>query len=130
MLFTVYLSPGHASPRRFGRAERLSRPVGHQHHAADDQQQLCIAASVVTMRGGRLRPSLHWLIAGIVLALGYPVIKLIEIRWNLAHGSMPRQGVRRGHYYLTLNHLVHASWGSSECCGCFCTPRNRGLFGG
>ena len=81
----------------------------------------CIAASVVTMRGGA---------SAAITALAdrrhragsrLPVIKYFEIRWNLAHGVDAQAGVFVGayHYYLTLNHLVHASWGSSECCGCW-----------
>ena len=47
-----------------------------------------------------------------MVALGYPVTKYLEIDWNLAHGIDGQAGVFVGaYYYLTLNHLVHASWG-------------------
>ena len=113
VLFTVYFVARAHFPEAFhAGAERLSRLSGTAITLLMISSSFCIAASVVTMRGGRLRPSLHWLIAGIVLALGYPVIKYFEIRWNLAHGVGAQAGVFVGaYYYLTLNHLVHASWG-------------------
>ena len=113
VLFTVYFVARAHFPEAFhAGAERLSRLSGTAITLLMISSSFCIAASVVTMRGGRLRPSLHWLIAGIVLALGYPVIKYFEIRWNLAHGVDAQAGVFVGaYYYLTLNHLVHASWG-------------------
>jgi len=56
--------------------------------------------------------SLRWLVAAILLGLGYPVVKYFEIRWNVSHGVDGEAGIfYTVYYYLTLNHLVHVSWG-------------------
>ena len=71
-----------------------------------------IACSVAAMRAGRRRASLRWLLAGFVLSLGYPLVKLLEVQWNLAHGIDGEAGIFfTVYYYLTFNHLVHACWG-------------------
>jgi len=113
VLFTVYFVARAHFPEAFhAGAERLSRLSGTAITLLMISSSFCIAASVATIRGGRAHASLKWLIAGIVLAFGYPLIKYFEIRWNLAHGVDAQAGVFVGaYYYLTLNHLVHASWG-------------------
>ena len=71
-----------------------------------------IACSVTSLRAGRRRHSIGWLIAGLVAALGYPVAKYLEIRWNLAHGIDGESGIFfTVYYYLTFTHMVHAFWG-------------------
>jgi cytochrome c oxidase subunit 3 len=53
-----------------------------------------------------------WVLSAIVLGLGYPIVKYVEIRWNIAHGIDGQAGIfYMVYYYLTLNHLVHVSWG-------------------
>jgi cytochrome c oxidase subunit III len=62
-------------------------------------------------RDGR-RAALGWVLLAILLGLGYPLVKLLEIRWNLAHGIDGETGIfYTVYYYLTLNHLVHVFWG-------------------
>jgi cytochrome c oxidase subunit 3 len=71
-----------------------------------------IACSVNAIRNGRQRSALRWLVAGLLVALGYPVVKYLEIRWNLAHDINGGSGIFfTVYYYLTFNHLVHAVWG-------------------
>jgi cytochrome c oxidase subunit III len=71
-----------------------------------------IARAVFAMRTGTVQRSRQWLIAAIVTALGYPLMKFHEIDWNLAHGIDGNAGIfYTVYYYLTLNHLVHACWG-------------------
>ena len=71
-----------------------------------------IACSVTSMRAGQQRRSLYFLIAGLLVALGYPVAKVLEIQWNLAHGINGESGIFfTVYYYLTFNHFVHAVWG-------------------
>jgi cytochrome c oxidase subunit III len=54
----------------------------------------------------------RWVVLAIVLGLGYPLVKFFEIRWNVAHGIDGEAGIfYTVYYYLTLNHLVHVSWG-------------------
>ncbi len=71
-----------------------------------------IACSVSAMRAGAMHRSRRWLIAAIITALGYPLMKFYEIGWNLAHGIDGSAGIfYTVYYYLTFNHLVHACWG-------------------
>lgn len=70
-----------------------------------------MAASVDALRAG-LRPrALACLSAALVLALAYPLVKFLEIGWNLDQGIGGNSGIFFTVYYLTFNHLVHASWG-------------------
>jgi cytochrome c oxidase subunit III len=71
-----------------------------------------IACAVAAMRAGTMHRSRQWLIAAIITALGYPLMKFYEIGWNLAHGIDGSAGIfYTVYYYLTFNHLVHACWG-------------------
>ncbi|HYD95760.1 MAG TPA: cytochrome c oxidase subunit 3 family protein [Noviherbaspirillum sp.] len=71
-----------------------------------------IACAVASMKQGNPQRSRLWMVAAIVTALGYPVVKLLEIDWNLAHGIDGRAGIfYTVYYYLTFNHMVHACWG-------------------
>ena len=113
VLFTVYFVARAHFPEDFhAGAEQLSRWAGTLITLFMISSSFCLAASVVTIRAERRRDSLAWLIGAIVLAFGYPVTKYLEIDWNFAHGIDSHAGVFVGaYYYLTLNHLVHASWG-------------------
>lgn len=68
--------------------------------------------SVAAIRQDDRASSLRWTLLAIVLGLGYPIVKYFEIRWNVAHGIDGEAGIfYTTYYYLTLNHLVHVSWG-------------------
>mgnify|MGYP003605576026 FL=1 len=42
----------------------------------------------------------------------FPIAKYFEIQWNLANGINGESGIFfTVYYYLTFNHLVHATWG-------------------
>lgn len=72
----------------------------------------CMVKAVAAMRANSPRITLRWIAAAIVLGCGYPVVKLLEIRWNVAHGIDGQAGIfYTVYYYLTLNHLVHVFWG-------------------
>lgn len=113
VLFTVYFVARAHFPEDFHTgAEYLSRLSGTLITLFMISSGFCIAASVKSIRVARRQASLYWLIAGLILALGYPVTKYYEITGNLAAGIDARAGAFIGaYYYLTLNHLVHASWG-------------------
>lgn len=113
VLFIVYFVARAHFPEIFrSGAEQLSRTAGTLITLLMISSSFCLAAAVVSIRNGARKTSLRWLIAGLILAFGYPITKLFEIRWNLAHGIDAQAGVFVGaYYYLTLNHLVHASWG-------------------
>ncbi len=113
VLFIVYFVARAHFPEMFRNgAELLSRTSGTLITLFMISSSFCLAASVVSIRNGERKASLRWLIGALVLAFGYPITKFFEIQWNLAHGVDAQAGVFVGaYYYLTLNHLVHASWG-------------------
>ncbi len=113
LLFCVYFVARAHFPAEFrSGSEQLSREAGTVITLLMVTSSYCIACSVQTLRAGQRRRSLHWLIAGLLVALGYPLAKILEIRWNFAHGITGDSGIFfTTYYYLTLNHLVHATWG-------------------
>lgn len=113
VLFIVYFVARAHFPQAFDEGgERLSRLSGTVITLLMVTSSFFIACAVASMRAGQRRASIGWLLAGLVVALGYPVAKYFEFRWNLAHGITGDSGIFfTVYYYLTLNHLVHASWG-------------------
>jgi len=72
----------------------------------------CMVKAVESIRRDRRGVTGRWVLLAIALGLGYPVVKFFEIRWNVAHGIDGEAGIfYTVYYYLTLNHLVHVSWG-------------------
>ena len=113
VLFIVYFVARAHFPDAFHEgAQRLSVLAGTVITLLMVTSSYFIACSVNAIRGGRHRASVLWLVAGLVVALGYPLAKFLEIRWNLAHGIDGSSGIFfTVYYYLTFNHLVHATWG-------------------
>ena len=113
VLFCVYFVARAHFPAEFrSGSEQLSRAASTIITLLMVTSSYCIACSVHTLSAGQRRRSLHWLIAGLVVALGYPLAKILEIRWNFAHGITGDSGIFfTTYYYLTLNHLVHVTWG-------------------
>lgn len=113
LMFAVYfIARAHYPDVFHAGAERLSRTAGTAITLLMVTSSYFVACSVAAMRAGRRRRSLLWLAAGLLAALGYPIAKYLELRWNLAHGLDGRSGIFfTVYYYLTFNHLVHASWG-------------------
>ena len=113
VLFIVYFVARAHFPEAFELgAERLSKLAGTVITLLMVTSSYFIACSVATMRAGQRRRSLYWLLAGLLLALGYPAVKLLEFQRNLAHGIVGDSGIFfTVYYYLTLTHMVHAVWG-------------------
>lgn len=113
VLFTVYFVARAHFPAAFHEgAQRLSLLAGTTITLLMVTSSWCIACSVNAIRRDNHRGAVLWLVAGLVFALGYPVTKMQEISWNLAHGIDGASGIFfTVYYYLTFNHLVHASWG-------------------
>lgn len=113
VMFIIYFVARAHYPEAFHEgAARLSRTAGTIITLLMVTSSYFVASSVVAMRRGQRRQSLLWLAAGLATALGYPVAKYLEIAWNLAHGINGGSGIFfTVYYYLTFNHLVHASWG-------------------
>ena len=118
VLFAVYFISRAHFPEAFTEGgERLSRVSGMTITLLMVTSSLFIAFSVAKIRAGNRRASLVWLIAGLLVALGYPITKFFEFQWNLAHGITGDSGIFfTVYYYLTLNHLVHAVWGILGMC--------------
>jgi cytochrome c oxidase subunit III len=77
----------------------------------------CMVKAVAAIRMNRRRTTLAWVVGAIALGLGYPLVKYFEIRWNIARGIDGEAGIfYTTYYYLTLNHLVHVSWGILGLC--------------
>ncbi len=72
----------------------------------------CMVKAVNAIRCDEHKASLRWILGAILLGFGYPIVKYFEIRWNIANGIDGQAGIfYTVYYYLTLNHLVHVSWG-------------------
>jgi len=72
----------------------------------------CMVKAVNAIRSDQRKSSVRWIILAILLGFGYPIVKYFEIRWNIEHGIDAEAGIfYTVYYYLTLNHLVHVSWG-------------------
>lgn len=71
-----------------------------------------VARAILAIREDRVKQSFWWLIAALVVGFGYPVVKYFEVKWNISQGLIGSGDVfQMSYYYLTLNHLVHVSWG-------------------
>lgn len=72
----------------------------------------CMVKALQVIRSNRHHAAALWVLAAIVLGLGYPLVKYFEINSYMAAGIVGRAGIFYGtYYYLTLNHLVHVGWG-------------------
>jgi len=113
VLFAVYFIARSHFPDAFHEgAQRLSLVSGTVITLLMVSSSYFIACSVNAIRNGHQRSSVFWLVAGLIVALGYPIAKYLEIRWNLAHDINGSSGIFfTVYYYLTFNHLVHATWG-------------------
>ncbi len=113
VLFAVYfIARAHFPDAFHAGAQRLSVLAGTTITLLMITSSYFIACSVNAIRQDKHRSAVIWLVAGLIVALGYPVTKVLEIDWNLAHGINGESGIFfTVYYYLTFNHLVHASWG-------------------
>lgn len=113
LMFIVYFIARYHYPEAFTKGpELIWTTAGAINTVLMVTSSFFIACSVSSMKNARLRQAKLWLIAAIVTALGYPLVKMLEIDWNLAHGIDGRAGIfYTVYYYLTFNHMVHACWG-------------------
>ncbi len=113
LMFLVYFIARSHYPEAFrDGAERLSKISGTAITLLMVTSGFFIARSVNAIKADRRRASIAWLCAGLAVAVAYPVVKWLEVQWNLAHDINGRSGVFfTVYYYLTFNHLVHSCWG-------------------
>jgi cytochrome c oxidase subunit 3 len=113
LLFGVYFVSKAHNPEAFAAGpDKLATMAGTLITLLLLTSGYCMLKALELIRRDNSRASLYWIVSGIVLGLGYPLVKYFEIRWNMAHGV--EGGVEvfyTVYYYLTLNHLVHVTWG-------------------
>ncbi len=113
MMFAIYFIARAHYPEAFHEGPgRLSSAAGTVITLLMVTSSYFIACSVKSIGHGRSRRAVMWLVAGLQVALLYPLVKYLEVSWNLGNGIEGDSGIFFTiYYYLTLNHLVHASWG-------------------
>lgn len=112
MFFVYFLARAHHPEAFAAGSQRLSTLAGTTNTAIMLTSSYCIARAVWKVRGNDRRAGVRWLTAALVIGLGYPAVKLFEVRWNLTQGLNGGGDVfQMAYYYLTFNHLVHVSWG-------------------
>ncbi|MCU7843242.1 MAG: cytochrome c oxidase subunit 3 family protein [Candidatus Thiodiazotropha sp. (ex Monitilora ramsayi)] len=113
LLFVVYFVAKAHNPEAFSSGpEKLHSLAGTAITVFLLTSGYCMVKAVSAIRENKQKTSTKWVILAILFGLGYPIVKFFEIRWNVAHGIDGETGVfYTVYYYLTLNHLVHVTWG-------------------
>lgn len=71
-----------------------------------------LVRTVQAVRRDEQRAARLWMSSAFAIALGYPLIKVLEIQHNLASGVVAgHNAFFSTYYYLTINHLMHSAWG-------------------
>ena len=71
-----------------------------------------LTQAIAAFRQGNAQRAKQWQGAALAIGLLYPVIKMLEWRWNQAHAIDASSGIFVVvYYYLTINHFLHACWG-------------------
>jgi len=113
LLFCVYFIAKAHHPAAFESGpDRLATVAGVTITVLLLTSGYCMVKAVEAIRRDARRKTFFWVVAALLLGLGYPCVKFFEIRWNVANGIDGAAGIfYTVYYYLTLNHLVHVSWG-------------------
>lgn len=113
LMFMVYFLARAHNPEAFSAGPgTLSIEAGVANTLIMVTSSYFVARALYAVRGDKRRRAVQWLSAAFVTGLGYPIVKFMEVQWNLAHGVDGGGNVfQMAYYYLTFNHLVHVSWG-------------------
>ncbi|MEN8213356.1 MAG: cytochrome c oxidase subunit 3 family protein [Pseudomonadota bacterium] len=113
LMFLVYFFARIHHPQDFHEGpQKLSMLAGSMNTALMITSSFFVARAIVAMRAQRQDVCMRWLVAALITAAGYPLVKFLEIRWNVSQGLTGGGDVfLMSYYYLTFNHLVHVSWG-------------------
>ncbi len=113
LMFMVYFFARANHPQLFHDGpQKLSVLAGSANTVIMITSSFFVARAVFSMRKNHASTSFRWLLAAFFTALGYPLVKFLEIRWNVTQGLTGNGDVfQMSYYYLTFNHLVHVSWG-------------------
>lgn len=138
LMFLVYFIARAHHPEAFHEGPaRLWKLAGIVNTLVMLTSSFLVAKAVLAMRADRADQALRWLALALLTALGYPLMKVLEIRWNLGQGLDGSGDVfQLAYYYLTLNHLVHVSWGllglawvmARTATGAYSSSEHRGLI--
>lgn len=113
LMFLVYFFARVNHPQAFHDGpQKLSLLAGTTNTIVMITSSFFVARAILAMRQERQNSCFRWLAAALIIAVGYPVVKFLEIRWNVSQGLTGNGDVfQMTYYYLTFNHLVHVSWG-------------------
>lgn len=113
MLFTVYfITKVHNADAFLKGPERLVTVAGTSITILLITSGYCMVKAINAIKRDQSNVSFRWILIAILLGFGYPLIKYFEINWYIKQGINGEAGAfYTTYYYLTLNHLVHVSWG-------------------
>ena len=113
VFFAVYFSARWFDPAAFQvGASRLWTTGGFLITVAMVSSGYLLSRMLHSMRAGQRQAAKGWLALALLVGLAYPVLKLLEWRWNAAQGLDAASGLFVVvYYYLTINHFIHACWG-------------------
>jgi cytochrome c oxidase subunit 3 len=112
MFFVYFLARAHHPEAFHAGPGRLWTLAGVVNTLIMLTSSFLVARAVLAIRANRATTACRWLAAAFLTGLGYPLMKVLELRWNLARGLDGSGDVfQLAYYYLTFNHLVHVSWG-------------------
>lgn len=78
-----------------------------------------LTQAIAAFREDNARRAMQWQWAALAIGLLYPLIKVVEWRWNQAHAIDAGSGIFVVvYYYLTINHFLHACWGLGGMAWC------------
>jgi len=113
LLFSVYFVARAHFPDAFTEGPtRLSTLAGTANTVMMISGSYFVAKAVSAMREDRRNACVRWLLLVLAAAIGYGVIKSLELHWNRSQGIHGRTGpFFTVYYYLTFTHMVHVGWG-------------------
>ncbi|MBL7002615.1 MAG: cytochrome c oxidase subunit 3 family protein [Gammaproteobacteria bacterium] len=118
LMFIVYFITRANYPEVFSAGpETLSTVAGVTNTLIMITSSYCIARAVFAMRADQVKTSFRWLLAALVIGIGYPIVKYFEFSWNMSYGLTGNGDVfQMTYYYLTFNHMIHVFWGLIGLC--------------
>jgi len=113
LMFFVYFVLRAHNPEAFREGvHKLSTLAGVGNTLIMITSSFFIVLAVHAIRADKTKVCFRWLTAALVTGLGYPVVKFFEVSWNFENGVTGNgDPFILAYYYLTINHLVHISWG-------------------
>ena len=112
MFFVYFVLRAHYPEAFRAGVHKLSTAAGVGNTLILVTSSFFIVQAVFAIRADKIKVCFRWLVAALVTGVGYPIIKYFEVTWNLEQGLTGNgDPFILAYYYLTINHLVHISWG-------------------